>query len=133
MSATFTDADLMEHARSAREHAYAPYSKFTVGAAILVDSGQVFRGCNVENISFGLTICAERVAVGSAVESGYTKFERLALVSDSDEPVVPCGACRQVLAEFNPALEIVSNTVGGKTATFSLEWLLPCSSQGILG
>ena len=126
------DNELMMTALSARLKAYAPYSEFRVGAALLAHDGRVFTGGNVENISFGLTMCAERVAIGSAIQSGATKFSRLAIVSDSLEPVVPCGACRQVLAEFNPDLPIVSWTLGGVTQQFTLTSLLPLSRQGIL-
>ncbi len=98
-----TDKDLLGIATEVRCRAYAPYSKFAVGAALLTGDGRVFTGCNVENISFGLTMCAERVA----------------LTSDSNEPVIPCGGCRQVLAEFAPDLR--------------LSVLLPSARQGILG
>ncbi len=123
---------LVEAARAARTTAYAPYSNFRVGAALRTTSGDVFTGCNVENVSFGLTMCAERVAVGSAVQAGAKEFSELALVSDSAEPVVPCGACRQVLAEFSPDLRIISSTVSGATAEFELANLLPKPRQGIL-
>ena len=127
-----TDEQLLQLARDARLRAYAPYSNFKVGAALQTSNGDVFAGANVENISFGLTMCAERVAIGSALQAGAMKFARLALISDSAEPVVPCGACRQVLAEFSPDLEIVSGTLGGATAEFSLATLLPKPRQGIL-
>ncbi|MEP6821040.1 MAG: cytidine deaminase [Chthoniobacterales bacterium] len=120
-------------AHGVREAAHAPYSRFFVGAALLSESGKVYSGCNVENVSYGLTMCAERVAVGSAVADGSRDFTFLALVSDSKEPVVPCGACRQVLAEFNPNLRIVSQNLEGMTAEFRLDQLLPTPSQGILG
>ena len=124
--------DLLQAARAARVQAYAPYSNFEVGAALQTSTGTVFTGGNVENISFGLTMCAERVALGSAIQAGAREFTRLALMSDSAEPVVPCGACRQVLAEFSPELRIVSGTVNGATAEFSLATLLPKPRQGIL-
>ena len=127
-----TDSDLISAALDARLKAYAPYSGFQVGAALLVEDGRVFTGGNIENISFGLTMCAERVAVGCAIQSGATKMSRLAIVADSTEPVVPCGACRQVLAEFSPTLYIVSSTVAGSTQQFDLASLLPLSRQGIL-
>src|SRR5436853_1014874 len=106
------DKDLMSHfklieaAAQARACAYAPYSKFSVGAALLTRSGNVFSGCNVENISLGLTICAERAAVAAAIAGGQKDFAAIAVVTDSQEPAVPCGGCRQVLAEFNPSLKI---------------------------
>ena len=127
-----TSDSLLQRAVDARLKAYAPYSNFKVGAALRTPAGEVFSGCNVENISYGLTICAERVAVGSAVHAGATKFDLLAIVTDSAEPVVPCGACRQVLAEFCPDLRIVSRTLAGLTAEFALSTLFPKPRQGIL-
>ena len=124
--------DLVQTAADARLKAYAPYSNFKVGAALRATTGEIFTGCNVENVSYGLTICAERVAVGSAVQAGLTRFNGLAIVSDSTEPVVPCGACRQVLAEFCPDLPIISRTVSGLTAEFALDTLFPKPRQGIL-
>jgi cytidine deaminase len=127
-----TDGELISAALGARSGAYAPYSKFRVGAALLTEGDQVFLGGNIENISFGLTMCAERVAVGCAVHSGATKLLRLAIAADSAEPIVPCGACRQVLAEFNPNLPIVSSTLAGAAKLFDLGTLLPLCRQGIL-
>ncbi len=127
-----TSEALVQVAVEARLNAYAPYSNFKVGAALQATTGEVFSGCNVENISYGLTICAERVAVGSAVQAGAIEFDHLVIVSDSAEPVVPCGACRQVLAEFSPDLRIVSRTVSGLTAEFTLRTLFPKPRQGIL-
>lgn len=121
----------MEEARNVRALAYSPYSKFQVGAALLTEK-RSYVGCNVENRSFGLTMCAERVAVGAAVADGVKDFRLLALISDSEEPVVPCGACRQVLAEFSPSLRIVSATLAGATEEFRLDQLLPLPIQGIL-
>ena len=123
--------DLRSAALEARERAYAPYSGFQVGAALLTKSGSIFAGCNVENVSFGLTMCAERVCVGRALAEGEKTFERIVIVTDSKVPVVPCGACRQVLAEFNPRLLITSWTLAGETADFTLDALLPTPSQGI--
>jgi cytidine deaminase len=124
--------DLREAAAQARLRAYAPYSKFLVGAALRLESGLVVSGCNVENISFGLTMCAERVCVGRAIEQGERTFQALAIVADTDIPIVPCGACRQVLAEFSPALVITSWTLAGQSKEFSLSDLLPLPKQGIL-
>lgn len=123
---------LISAAKKAREAAYSPYSNFAVGAALLCETGEVFVGCNVENISFGLTICAERAAVAQAVASGCRKFSMLAIVTDSASSAAPCGACRQVLAEFSPELEIVSATIGGTREKFSLSTLLPNPTTGIL-
>lgn len=124
---------LFAAAAGARAQSYSPYSKFAVGAALVGGNGEVFTGCNVENISFGLTICAERAAIATAVAQGVRKFERIVIVSDSADPVVPCGACRQVMAEFAPALKIVSRTLANKTAELNLADLLPIPQQGILG
>ena len=124
--------ELVQIAMDARLQAYAPYSNFKVGAALQTATGRVFSGCNVENVSYGLTMCAERVAIGAAVQAGATEFHLLAIVTDSSEPVVPCGACRQVLAEFCPDLQIVSRTLKGDTAEFSLGTLFPRPRQGIL-
>jgi cytidine deaminase len=124
---------LIDEARRTRENAYAEYSKFKVGAALIDSRGRTFVGCNVENVSFGLTICAERVALGSAIAAGSTEFQVIAIVSDSAEPVVPCGACRQVLAEFAPSLRVISSNLTGQTTEFSLSALLPSPRQGILG
>ena len=126
--------ELLEKAREARSHAYAPFSTFPVGAALLTRSGRVFSGCNVENISFGLTICAERTAVFSAVAAGEREFERIAIVAKTKTPLVPCGACRQVLAEFAPTMQIISGgVIGNDSVAMTLEELLPRAREGILG
>lgn len=125
--------ELAGEALKAREYAYARYSRFPVGVALLTTTGKVFLGCNVENLSFGLTMCAERVAVGAAIQAGETSFTRIVIVSASKQPVAPCGACRQVLAEFNPNLRITSINLDGLKQEWSLHSLLPCSQQGILG
>ena len=124
-------AKLILAAKKAREQAYAPYSGFTVGAAILTKSGQVFVGCNVENASLGLTICAERSAVAAAVVESEKDFEAIAIVANSNKPVLPCGACRQVLAEFSPSMKIFVATTGGEQQEFSLNALLPLPKQGL--
>ncbi|NLM47041.1 MAG: cytidine deaminase [Firmicutes bacterium] len=116
---------LLEAAAAARKNAYAPYSRFPVGAAVQTAGGRIFTGCNVENVSFGLTVCAERVAVFSAVAAGQKDLAVLALVADTPEPPMPCGACRQVLHEFNPAMWIVCADLNGKKRIFRLDELLP--------
>jgi cytidine deaminase len=123
---------LLLRAWEVRNRAYAPYSHFAVGAALLGDSGEVHVGCNVENISFGLTLCAERCAVTQAIAKGERRFRMIAIVSDSKEPVSPCGACRQVLAEFAPDLAVVCETRSGERFTASLAELLPRAKTGIL-
>jgi cytidine deaminase len=115
---------LVEAARAAQEHAHCPYSRFRVGAALETGDGRVFVGSNVENASYGLTICAERAAVVSAVSAGARNFRRIVIASDSEPPAPPCGACRQVLAEFGLELEVES--VGPLQARrWTLRELLP--------
>jgi len=130
MDIQFTD--LIRSASAARNHAYAPYSEFAVGAAIQCKSGAVFVGSNIENISYGLAICAERIAIASAVATGEREFVAIAVVADTSEPIVPCGACRQFLAEFAPELIIVSATVRGGQKIENLSHLLPDPKRGIL-
>ena len=124
--------ELIKMATSARTFAYAPYSKFTVGVALLTKRGRVFTGCNIENISLGLTICAERAAVAAAVSAGDREFVAIAVVTDSKKPALPCGACRQVLAEFNPTIAIIAATTHGEFEECELAQLLPKPTQGIL-
>jgi cytidine deaminase len=117
---------LISAARRAQARAYAPYSNFRVGAALEADDGAVFSGCNVENASYGLTICAERAAVFAAVSAGATRFRRAVVVSDVDPPAAPCGACRQVLAEFG--LDLPIDGVGSRaTVRWRLADLLPAA------
>ena len=125
-------SDSRKAATQARLRAYAPYSRFLVGAALQLKSGLIISGCNVENISFGLTMCAERVCVGRAIEQGEKDFIALAIIAETETPIVPCGACRQVLAEFAPTLLITSWTLAGDSQEYSLGDLLPLPKQGIL-
>ena len=115
---------LIAEARRARERAYAPYSRYRVGAALETDGGEVFVGCNVENASYGLTMCAERVAVGAAVSAGHKRFRRIAVSTEGPGPASPCGACRQVLAEFGLDLSVVCEA-GGKNVEWRLRDLIP--------
>ena len=103
---------LHRQALESRQRAYVPYSHFAVGAAVEAVSGKIFSGCNVENASYGLTVCAERIAIFNAVAAGETRLQRLAVVADSSEPVAPCGACRQVMAEFGVRQIFMYNTAG---------------------
>src|SRR5437763_7305177 len=123
-----TAADLSrqyEAARRVREHAHAPFSKFKVGAALVSADGQIITGCNVENATYGLTICAERVAVFKAVSEGHRQFGRVVVVADTAEPTPPCGACRQILWEFGGDLEVVLANLQGVQARHQLKDLLP--------
>lgn len=117
---------LVTAARAAQARAYAPYSHFRVGAALESEDGAVFVGCNVENASYGLTICAERAAVCAAVSAGATRFRRAVVVSDSDPPAAPCGACRQVLSEFGRDLRVDAVGPRGR-ASWTIEELLPAA------
>jgi cytidine deaminase len=128
LDAPMEAADLIGAAWQAREQAYAPYSHFAVGAALLDEDGRLFVGANVENRSLGLTMCAERVAVGAAVAAGARRIVRIAVVADTEPPISPCGACRQVLAEFgNPEVLLANRT---ETLAFPLDDLLPRSGEG---
>lgn len=120
-----TKALLIKECTKAKDNSYSPYSKFRVGAALLTDDNTVFTGCNVENASYGLSICAERTAIVKAVSSGYTKFKEIAVSTDMDEFGSPCGACRQFIAEFG--LDIVVHLVNrdSKCQTTTSGDLLP--------
>jgi cytidine deaminase len=112
-------------ALAARENAHAPYSKFRVGAALEDASGRVHTGCNIENASYGLTLCAERVAVFKAISEGAREFRRIAIAADTDSLTPPCGACRQILWEFCGDIEIVMLNPRGKTEALRLKELFP--------
>jgi cytidine deaminase len=119
------EIDLIKKAKAARLKAYAPYSKFKVGAALLTKSGKVYTGANVENSTYGLTVCAERVAVFKAVNDGNKGFVKIVVVADKNPPITPCGACRQVLSEFAHDLEVVCVNLKGKIDRYSIKELLP--------
>ena len=120
--------ELVVAAKGAREKAYVPYSNFKVGAAVLTQSGAIYTGCNVENASYGLCNCAERTAIFKAVSEGEREFVAIAIVADTEEPVAPCGACRQVMAEFEIQKIIMSN-LHNKQYIATLEELLPYSFE----
>ena len=116
---------LLQAALNARDHAHAPFSKFRVGAALEDSDGKIWTGCNVENASYGLTLCAERVAVFKAISEGVRKFRRIAIAADTQTLTPPCGACRQILWEFLGDAEVILVNLQGKTATYRMRTLLP--------
>jgi len=118
---------LIAAAKAARKNSYSPYSRFKVGAALLAKSGRIYAGANVENASYGLTLCAERVALATAVSAGARKFSAIAVVGKDARFLSPCGACRQMLAEFGTALKVVMRDAKGKIVIKSIEDLLPLS------
>jgi cytidine deaminase len=120
-----SDSDLLRAARQARRHAHAAFSKFKVGAALETADGTIVTGCNIENATYGLTMCAERVAMFKALSEGHRRFRRIAIVADTSEPTPPCGACRQILWEFGGDLEIVLANLRRETARHQLRALLP--------
>jgi len=131
-SITQPDLTLLAFARQAQERAYAPYSGFRVGAAIYC-AGEVTQGVNVENAAYGSTICAEQAAATAAVLKGFKIFEAIAIVGDSDDPVVPCGACLQFLSEFNPQMRIIMGSRGDAVRIATLDELLPeAFARGLL-
>ncbi|MEZ6014766.1 MAG: cytidine deaminase [Planctomycetota bacterium] len=123
--ASGAEAALVAAALDARDQAYAPHSGFRVGAALLTEDGEIVQGCNVENASYGLTICAERVAATRAIAEGRGAFVAIAVIADGPTPVPPCGACRQFLYEFAPDLVVISATLDGAVTRASLRALLP--------
>ena len=116
---------LISEAKKARKRAYTPYSKFKVGAAVLSADGKIFTGCNIENASFGMSVCAERVAIFKAVSEGSTKFEAIAVVGDTDKPCSPCGACRQVISEFGEDILLIMANLKGDVEIKKIRKLLP--------
>ena len=121
------DGELRSAAREAAEAAFSPYSKVRVGAALLAEGGEVFAGCNIENASFGLTLCAERAALARAVSSGARRFTAIAIWTSPKRPMMPCGACRQVLHEFAPTLRVLVESASGARIETRLDELLPSS------
>lgn len=117
---------LMEEAKKARELAYAPYSKFKVGAALLTENGEVYKGCNIENAAYSLCNCAERTALFKAYSDGNKQYTALAVVADTDRPVSPCGACRQVISELCPSdMKVYLTNLKGDVAEMTVSELLP--------
>ena len=129
MPNAFDARELMAAARAVREHSYSPYSAFAVGAALLCEDGSVFAGCNVENAAYPLTICAEKAALGAAVSQGKRRFSAIAIAGPSDTATPPCGGCRQMLAEFAPALPVLYSNGEDSYETTSLEKLLPAQFE----
>jgi len=121
------DRELLNRAHEAAKNAYAPYSHFCVGAALECEDGTVYTGCNVENAAYGECICAERCAIVKAVSEGHTKFRRIAVWGDGKNYCMPCGSCRQVLAEFSPEIEVLCAKAGGSYVSYPLSRLLPYS------
>lgn len=116
---------LVEAAKKAREYAHAPYSNFRVGSALEADDGRLFTGCNVENATYGLTVCAERVAVFKAISEGARRFRRIAVVTGAASLTPPCGACRQILWEFCGDIEVILANLDGKQESLRLKDLFP--------
>jgi len=117
---------LIEEAKKAQLKAYVPYSKFKVGAALLAEDGTIYHGCNIENAAYSMTNCGERTALFSAIAQGTTKFAKLAVVADTDRPVPPCGACRQVISELCSAdMEVILTNLQGDVGVLTVAELLP--------
>lgn len=125
-----TDQELCQKATDMLERAYCPYSHFAVGAALLCSDGTVFTGCNVENASYGVTICAERTAMTKAVSEGHRDFVRIAIAGRSEDYCVPCGICRQMMMEFAPDMEVLCLNGKGNYKRFTVRELLPCGFDG---
>ena len=120
-----SDQELLELARKAAENSYSPYSHFPVGAALECADGTIFTGCNVENAAYGDTICAERTALVKAVSEGQRSFTRIAIYGEGQGYCMPCGSCRQALAEFSPEMEVLCAKAGGSYVSYPLTRLLP--------
>lgn len=120
-----TDRELLNLAKLASENAYAPYSRFKVGAALECADGHIFTGCNVENGALGSTICAERIAVFKAISEGERHFSRIAIYGESEDYCMPCGACRQVLSEFSQDMEVLCARAAGGYVSYKLRALMP--------
>jgi cytidine deaminase len=120
-----SEKELIDAATKVRENAYAPFSDFRVGSAIEMEDGEVIDGCNVESASYGLTVCAERVAIWKAISQGKRKIKRIAVVADTEELTPPCGVCRQIIWEFGGDIPVTMANLKGKTETVQMKDLLP--------
>jgi cytidine deaminase len=120
-----SEQDLINAARAVRENAYAPFSEFKVGSALETDDGEIIVGSNVESASYGLTVCAERVAVWNAISQGKRKIVRIAVVADTEDLTPPCGVCRQIIWEFGGDIPVILGNLKGKTETVKMKDLLP--------
>ncbi len=120
-----SEQKLVKAATAVRERAFAPYSNFKVGAAVETENGDIYTGCNVESASYGLTVCAERVAIWKGISRGVTKFGRIAVVVDTEELTPPCGVCRQIIWEFCGDVPVILANLNGKTETVQMADLLP--------
>ena len=120
-----TDTELLDLAAEAMKNAYAPYSKFCVGAALLCKDGTVFTGCNIENASYGAANCAERTAIFKAVSEGHREFSAIAIVSSGGGETYPCGICRQVMAEFSSNLRVILRDIEGKPVSYNFKDMMP--------
>jgi len=119
------DKELIDAAKAVRENAYAPFSNFRVGSALETDDGEIIAGCNVESASYGLTVCAERVAIWKAISEGKRKIKHIAVVADTEELTPPCGVCRQIIWEFGGDIPVILANLKGKTETVQMKDLLP--------
>ena len=119
------DQELIDAAAAVRENAYAPFSNFRVGAALETDDGEIIDGCNVESASYGLTVCAERVAIWNAISQGKRKIKHIAVVADTEELTPPCGVCRQIIWEFGGDIPVILANLKGKTEVVQMRDLLP--------
>ncbi|MEP6848907.1 MAG: cytidine deaminase [Acidobacteriota bacterium] len=120
-----SEKELIEAATKVREHAYAPFSDFRVGSALETDDGEIISGCNVESASYGLTVCAERVAIWKAISEGKRKIKHIAVVADTEELTPPCGVCRQIIWEFGGDIPVIMSNLKGKVETVQMKDLLP--------
>ena len=120
-----SEKELIAAATAVRENAYAPFSEFKVGSAIETEDGEIISGCNVESASYGLTVCAERVAIWKAISQGKRKIKRIAVVADTEDLTPPCGVCRQIIWEFGGDIPVIFSNLNGKSETVQMKELLP--------